>query len=446
MSSEFRKAEIEEYQMSRNLLTLTLGTVFALGLAGPMASQTGDRRASIEWPGERREFPTLQSAIDALADGGKLTIQKGRFELSEPLIVRNKRITIEGAGCGDELPRTRAQANRATHLAGPRPLRVAPFSEVAGLVTYLGTGGGVLRGLKLSGFDAAVRVTGGDDTRVAPSALTVEDTCIAHTGRGIASSASAAKLVVQNVLIRDVLWNGIAVSPIAFTPGFTPESILTSFGVTLLNTGQACVVVKNSLYTAFQNHLDACGYNGGAPGQGGGVMAVNAGVNFIESTINVTNGPGIAAKGGTTFVQHTSVIRSSIGAGILLFQPLYAMVKDSHVILTDPYPPGHVQAGFYGDGVTVAGPGIVWVGNSRMWMNAHSGLANLGATMDIGDTTLRCNAFDLEGEAFPTPADDFQLHDRGGNRCGCPVAVADSCVAESSVMAPLPPQQINPVE
>ena len=148
-----------------------------------------------------------------------MKIRHGRFDLREPLIVRNKRITFEGAGCGEQLPLGRSRIDRVTHLAGPRPERVVAFADVAGLVTYIGTGGGVVRGLKLSGFDAGIRIMAGDSARAERSALTVEDTCIAETGRGIASSAPSAKIVAQNLLIRDVLWNGIAVSPGTFQSG-----------------------------------------------------------------------------------------------------------------------------------------------------------------------------------------------------------------------------------
>jgi hypothetical protein len=425
--------------MRRTVLPLILVASFTPGVANSRVVQLRDARDSIEWPRDRDEFPTLQSAIDALRDGGRLKVSTGRFDLREPLIVRNKRITFEGAGCGEALPLGKTKTDRFTHLAGPRPERITSFGEVAGLLTYVGTGGGVVRGLKLSGFDAGIRIVANDTGEVSRATLTVEDTCIAETGRGIVSSAPAGKIVAQNVLIRDVLWNGISISPSVFGTLF--QSIFTSFGLAVVNTGQACVVMKNSAFTAFQNHFDACGYNGGPPGLGGGLLAVNAGVNFIESTTNVTNGPGIAANGGTTLIQHTSVIRSALGAGILLFEPLYAQLKESHVLLTAPFPAGHVHAGNFGDGVIVAGQGTVWVGDSLIHTNARAGVSNLGSFVDLGSSKLTCNGFDLEGEPYPLSTDNFLFNDRGGNKCGCPLA-SQECEAVSAVFVPPLPVQV----
>ena len=80
------------------------------------------------------------------------------------------------------------------------------------------------------------------------------------------------------------------------------------------------------------------------PGAGGGVFAENAGVNFIESSVDAPNGP-IAANGGTTFVQAGSPIVLARGMGILLFEPLSAVIKDTHVHLTQPLPSGCPKVG-----------------------------------------------------------------------------------------------------
>ena len=415
-------------------LTFILPVVIALGLASGVAAQPRDGRDSIEWPDKLGEFPTLQSAIDALRDGGKLMIQKGRFELREPLVVRNKRITIEGAGCA-ELPRGRSGNQRATVLAGPRPGRVVPFSEVAGLFTYIADGGvtgGVIRGLKLTGFDAGVRFMAGDGVETAGSMLTIEDTCIADTGRGIAASAPAAKLVVQGVLIRDVLWNGISIATTQAKPIF-----FTSFGLTMLNTGQACVVVKNAIYNGFQNALDNCGYNGGLPGRGGGLLAINSGVSFNSSVVQNPNGPGIAASGGTTLIQNSAVFFAT-GLGVLLFEPLYGLLQTVHVGPTVPFPPTHPQAGRFGDGVSIAGQGTVWVGDTFIANSARAGLSNFGSFVDLGDTAIQCSGFNLEGDPFPTGADDFQFNNRGGNKCGCPLATGECTVDSVHIEAPEP--------
>jgi hypothetical protein len=268
--------------------------------------------------------------------------------------------------------------------------------------------------------------------------VTIEDVCIADAGRGFASSAPSAKLVAQNVLIRNVLWNGISISP-SLASGIA-DAMFISFGVTVQNTGQACVVVKNALYTAFQNHFEDCGFDLGSavlPGRGGGVLAQNSGLNFMESSINASNGPGIAANGGTTFIQAGSQIVFARGAGILLFEPLAALINDSQVRLTQPFPPGHPKAGNFGDAVLVVGGGSVWMGNMLLENIARAGIANWGSFVDVGSTKIQCSAFHLEGE--PLGQQNFLYNDRGGNLCGCPVANG-SCEAVSAGLAP--PDQI----
>jgi len=205
-------------------------------------------------------------------------------------------------------------------------------------------------------------------------------------------------------------------------------------GVTVQNTGQACVVVKNGLYTASKNHFVNCGFTGGLPGAGGGLLAQNSGVKFSESSVNAPNGPGIAANGGTTLIDTGSLIFLA-RMGILLFEPLGALIKDTHVRLTQPFPPGHPKAGNFGDAVLVAAAGSVWIGNTLLEDTARAGIANWGSFVDVGDTKIQCSAFHIEGEPFP-PGQNFVYNDRGGNKCGCPDATG-VCEAVSAGLAPL---------
>ena len=421
--------------MRGSLSALTVATVLTIGLANATEAQLREGRTSIEWPGERAQFPTLQSAIDAVADSGTVFVGEGQF--NERVIIRNKRVTLEGKGCGEQLPHGKSKTDRATVLLGPRPDRVLPFRDAVPLVTYIADSGavtgGVIKRVKLSGLDVGVGVLPGSGSEPGRAAVTIEDVCIADSARGISVSASSAKVVAQNVLIRNVLWNGIAISPIAAD---LANAMFISFGVAVANTGQACVVVKNSLYTAFQNHFEECGFNLGSgllPGAGGGVLAQNAGVNFLESSINASNGPGIAATGGTTFIQSQSEIVAAHGMGILLFEPLAALIKDTQVRLTQPFPPGHPKAGNFGDAVLAVGGGSVWIGDSLLANTARAGIANWGSFVDVGNTKIQCSVFDLEGE--PLGPQNFAYNDRGGNLCGCPTANG-TCEAVSAGLAP----------
>ena len=101
--------------MRNQQLISSIATVCTLALAGSGVAQR-EPRDLIEWPKERGDFPTLQSAIDALRDNGKLSIQAGRYDFTQSLVVRGKRVTIEGAGCVDS--RGNSRNTKETHLAG----------------------------------------------------------------------------------------------------------------------------------------------------------------------------------------------------------------------------------------------------------------------------------------------------------------------------------------
>jgi hypothetical protein len=425
-----------------------ISVIAACGFLAPLngIEATGQRLPDrgegvvVEWP-SRTAPRTLQQAIDVVPDGGTLRIKAGVFDIREPLFIRNKLIKIRGAGCADVLPRG-GRGPGVTHLAGVRPQRVVPFREGAALATVVGASSVSVTDIQLSGFDAGIRVMDADAAGSTSPTLTLQNTCISDVVRGIESSSSASKIVLENVSIKNVLWNGISISPAVLGAGL--QSFLTTFGLTILNTGQACVVVKNALYSAFQDHHVNCGFNGGPPGLGGGVMAVNSGVNFVQSTVNASNGPGLAANGGTTLIQHGSQVFLALGFGIQLTNPLFAQIKDSEVRLTHPFPPGHFQAGHFGDGVVAVGQGTVWMGNMIVRDNVRTGLGNWGSFVDLGQTQLLCNgAFNLEGEAFPTSADAFLFHDRGGVTCGCTASTVCGSADTAGVTAPLPPGVIE---
>ena len=211
-----------------------------MGLA--TATATMQRREPrpdvIQWPDSR--FPTIQQAIDTLPDGGTLRFVDGVFTLDEPLFVRGKRIVIEGTGC-DELPNPKKRRlPGGTHLVGPRVDRVVDFTAARGLLNFESAGpgtivgGGTIRNLKLSGFDAGIRAAAADDTAPGGGAV-VEHVCIADSGRGIAWSA-VASLSVKTVLIRDVAWNGASIVVTTALAG----AFIHFADVTIVNAANAC--------------------------------------------------------------------------------------------------------------------------------------------------------------------------------------------------------------
>jgi hypothetical protein len=98
--------------------------------------------------------------------------------------------------------------------------------------------------------------------------------------------------------------------------------------------------------------------------------------------------------------------------------------------------------GAYGDGMEVGivtGPASATVTASRFHGSARAAIASFGGTVSIGDTTLSCNAIDLDGETIGATA--FELVDRGGTVCGCGDRAA-KCKVLSSRLAP--PEGLDP--
>jgi hypothetical protein len=404
-----------------------------LAIAGPLitmlsAAAIADQRDRhpdvIEWP--NRAFATIQSAIDALPDGGTLRFTQAVVRVDEPLFVRGKRIVIEGNGCDELSPRPRA----GTHLVGPRAERLAEFDAVRALINFAPgepgdpASGGTIRNLKVSGFDAGIRATG--DASSPGGAVVVEKVCITNTGRGIAWPA-AAGLSLKNVLIRDVAWNGASIAPATMLAG----AFVHFGGVTILNASGACVYYQNVQAVVVGSIFNFCGASGT-------IVSLNSNVVVADTSIAGSHGPGIAISGGSAFVNDT-FLNQATGFGILLHNVVHGDVENVHIKDTSAFPTGG-QAGLYGDAVTVVGGtanGMVWVTDSLIENAAHSGVANYGAFASVGDLKIQCTLFDLEGEVLN--GKNFTYSDLGGLKCGCPTA-GGSCeaVSESNAVVPGP--------
>ena len=85
--------------MFRRRIFVVIVFISLLCFAGSAFAQIRDDLEIIEWPS--REYPTIQSAIDALpGDGGVLEIAEGEHLIDEPIYIIGKKIAIKGAGSG----------------------------------------------------------------------------------------------------------------------------------------------------------------------------------------------------------------------------------------------------------------------------------------------------------------------------------------------------------
>ncbi len=381
---------------------------------------------TVYWP--NRIHRTLQQAIDAVPDGETLRIAAGVFHVDSPVFVRGKRISILGSGC-DEL-RSRPSAT-VTHLVGPPVDRVVEANAAIGLLNFVDAGG-LVRGLKLSGFDAGIRgfdehaPTGG--ARPRGPGISIEDTCVADTGRGIAWSATGA-LAVRNAVIRDVAWNGVSVFRSPSTQIATSFSANNLYMYRALN---ACIVIKGwtlgPTAVALQNaDLTNCG--------NGGIVLEWVDAHLKKLVLAGIDGPAIAAKTSFMDVRETSVTQAR-GHGIYLDHPFGTSVETTTISNTLPFLTGKP----FGDGLTVLGAGLqgqrvyldyVWIENS--WRAA---IGNFGNVVSLGNVFMRCAAFELDRESFEGSSGSWE--DRGGNGCGCPLA-NQACVETSSALEPPAP-------
>ena len=100
--------------------------------------------------------------------------------------------------------------------------------------------------------------------------------------------------------------------------------------------------------------------------------------------------------------------------------------------------------GAFGDGILVQTyPGepraTATVDRSRIERSARAGIANFGADIQLGDTTLECNPIDLDGE--PSGSSSYAYVDAAHNACGCE-SERGSCTILSEGLTPpepLPP-------
>jgi hypothetical protein len=92
--------------------------------------------------------------------------------------------------------------------------------------------------------------------------------------------------------------------------------------------------------------------------------------------------------------------------------------------------------GRFGDGIAVMSglaPSTAALDHVRVVESARAAVSSFGSPVSLGSSMLQCASWDLEGEEHE--GDPFAFEDRGGNRCGCPVADSE-CVSVSPGLEP----------
>jgi hypothetical protein len=130
----------------------------------------------------------------------------------------------------------------------------------------------------------------------------------------------------------------------------------------------------------------------------------------------------------------SSVVERSADCGVLLLDS--ALTMESTAVL-DTVPGG---GGVLGDGIaaiTEFGEAHLTVSSSRVAGSARAGISCFGAKVDLGTSTLACNAIDLNGDPSFMGGGLCSLTDSGGNACGCG-DVSGPCTMLSSTLQPPP--------
>jgi hypothetical protein len=132
---------------------------------------------------------------------------------------------------------------------------------------------------------------------------------------------------------------------------------------------------------------------------------------------------------------HGSLVERSVMIGI---DVLLSNATISETIIRDT---AASPDGSYGDGLGVinsaaAPPNTVRLSAVTIESSARAGISNFGGAVEMGNTTIRCSAFDIHAESLGTTS--FRLTDLGGNVCGCPEATNTCEVVGAEFTTPPP--------
>jgi hypothetical protein len=376
-------------QLLVSLVALALLLLPGTSWAEQRESQPGNswRAHSLRVPS--RSFPTIQSAVDAAADGATILIAHGIFR--ERITVIGKRLRIVGSGA--------AGKNRTVILADT-PREVLPVGRAHGLVTYAAGGGGSLENVAIVGGDAGILGAGRE---ASAATLTVSNVEISQSGRGILWQGGA--LSVSRIVVSDSLRHGIVVIDAAHFSivdsvvlGGTGAPGGTEFGIYI--SGGACSTLQNvQVFNVTK----------------GGIAVLDSCAVITESFFFLNKTAHVWSKNS-----HTEIYSSTLEDSLCVEQPDLTCL--------------------FGDGVVfLGGSGIVH--GSLINDSDRAGISAFGAAVGVGSTTIGCSAFDLNSEIFEgVPA---QFEDLGGNECGCPLP-GGSCAAVSSSLTPPGPVDPEP--
>jgi hypothetical protein len=328
-------------------------------------------------------YPTIQSALDSVASGSTILIASGTY--AEALRVDGKTVRLVGHG-----------------ITGAKKTTLAGASEGAGVVTFSNGGGGLVRGIALTGgaFGIAGQAGNSDKGTTPPGAVRVSHVSIASTGRGI--FGQFPDLTVRQTTIGSTALNGASVA----------TSKLFATQLTITNAGGVGILVLN---------YDAAGTQ----------------IVFDNVTANRNAHGGLEVQGGAVPVTvRSSSFVGNVHAGISLLGVANATLDDVHADLsaTD-------ADGTFGVGIVVQSSPSAAILNSHVALNAAYGIVNFASHVPMSGTHIIANPIDLDGENVNGAPYSFDVG-AGGNVCeNINFQVQPCSVLSSSLSPPMPLSQ-----
>jgi hypothetical protein len=151
-------------------------------------------------------------------------------------------------------------------------------------------------------------------------------------------------------------------------------------------------------------------------------------------------GAGLAVQLGVAEQESTASVRGCVIADAhqvgISFIGVEATVDSTSVSRTKP----EEASGYFGDGIVVSSfygsPATAMITRSRIEASARAGISVFGSSASVSTTTLECQAIHLDAEQYQSLAPE--VHDLGGNVCGC-AGESVTCQVVSSSLAPPTP-------
>lgn len=166
-----------------------------------------------------------------------------------------------------------------------------------------------------------------------------------------------------------------------------------------------------------------------------GVRVIDADADLAGILVRRSLGYGVLAQRSSVGLRSSRVEDNRVSAVFLLESQ--GELDQVSLEATTPDP----AFGGGGDGLTIqstsAAPAGASVGRSRITQSARAGISSFGATVQLSEVELRCNAIDLNGESEygSVVSQPFSFVELGEVDCGCEGA-EQACLVQSAKLAP----------